>query len=167
MTTLICTGYRSPTVGFLIPDNPNECWEWRGYVGADGYGQAKGDGKTAPAHRVVWSWLTGQALPPKSSGLELHHTCHNRRCVNPGHLELITIASNRERRTPRTPAPVVHGTITGYGSRKCRCPECRAAWSAYQRERYYVEKAENALWLREREREPAPEGSLTVTSGVI
>ena len=27
-----------------------------------------------------------------------------------------------------------HGTTTGYSTHRCRCPECHAAWNAYQRE---------------------------------
>jgi hypothetical protein len=32
---------------------------------------------------------------------------------------------------PRKPTPLVHGTVTGYVNRGCRCLDCREAWRLY------------------------------------
>lgn len=73
------------------------CWEWVGAVGKDGYGKTvHGDkpGVVVPAHRRVWREANGD-WPP--DGLVLDHTCDNKRCVNPGHLEPVTHAVNVQR----------------------------------------------------------------------
>jgi hypothetical protein len=146
METFVRTG-RNTNIGFLIPENPNQCWVWKGYLDQNGYGQVRPPrGQSMPAHRFVWAWVNQASLPPRSSGLEIHHSCHNRSCVNPGHLSLITLADNRARKAPRTRRPIKHGSINGYNQRHCRCEPCRKAWSSYQRERYYTAKAEFALF---------------------
>jgi hypothetical protein len=145
MTTFIRTGTNKPTVGFTIPDDPTACWEWQGSLDPQGYGQAFNPrlNRVDKAHRVVWEWLHNQPLPPRASGLELDHLCRNRKCVI--HTELVTIATNRTRRTPQPTPPITHSTIAGYNNRKCRCQPCTSAWSAYLRERRYQAKCVQAL----------------------
>jgi HNH endonuclease len=68
------------------------CWIWNGAVNADGYGRYKffdastGKRRDIAAHRFVYQSLR-DVIP---SDMELHHQCHNRRCVNPSHLEPLT-----------------------------------------------------------------------------
>jgi hypothetical protein len=68
-------------------DASGVCWEWTGYVGANGYGQTRteGNGRTS-SHRAAWELLVG----PIPGGLQIDHLCRNRACVNPDHLELVT-----------------------------------------------------------------------------
>ena len=71
------------------------CWEWTRSVTSDGYGQARRRdvrGNTG-AHRVVYSELVG----PIPEGMTLDHLCRNTRCVNPAHLEPVTLAENIRR----------------------------------------------------------------------
>jgi hypothetical protein len=46
------------------------------------------------AHRFMWIHILGRAAP---EGMELHHICENKRCVNPGHLEFLTISQHKRR----------------------------------------------------------------------
>jgi HNH endonuclease len=55
-----------------------------------GYGLVKIGGKKRKAHRVVWELYNG----PIPVGKEPHHECENKRCVNPGHLRLVSRAEH-------------------------------------------------------------------------
>lgn len=69
------------------------CWLWTGEL-QDGYGYVKAH-KTprTTAHRYVYEYLVG----PVPEGLQLDHLCRIRNCVNPDHLEPVTIAENVRR----------------------------------------------------------------------
>lgn len=58
------------------------CHEWTGYIEPGGYGRWQRD-KPRLAHRVVMEITQG---PPSSEKPQVNHLCHNRKCVNPGHL---------------------------------------------------------------------------------
>lgn len=64
----------------------DSCWEWLGSTVGAGYGCYL-DGN---AHRAAWE-LDHGPIPP---GHEIHHTCKNRRCVNPSHLACMTRAEH-------------------------------------------------------------------------
>ena len=136
---------RNRSVGYE-QNAPHECWPWVASRIAQGYGQCfnRRTRKVDKAHRVVFELLTGQVLPPKASGLELHHECHHRWCVNPAHLRLITVAENRANRRKHVYPVPEHGTIARYGGKhRCHCQACRTAWADYLRNR--------RRWLRFRQ----------------
>jgi hypothetical protein len=68
----------------------NGCWEWLGGLNHKGYGRLTYNYKGYAAHRFVYELLVG-AIP---EGLTLDHLCRNKRCVNPAHLEPVTIGVN-------------------------------------------------------------------------
>lgn len=77
-----------------IEITPDDCWRYLGYKDKDGYGLMRGvAGKTQLAHRVVYEALVAP-IPP---GLQLDHLCRVRDCLNPKHLEPVTLKENIRR----------------------------------------------------------------------
>lgn len=70
-----------------------QCWVFPGST-ADGYGQARVDGRRVTTHREAYETLVGP-IPPRR---HLDHVCRNRRCYNPTHLEPVTRSANQTRR---------------------------------------------------------------------
>lgn len=68
------------------------CWEWSGATNSRGYGQVSiGGGQVLLAHRVSYMLHVG---PIEDT---VHHTCCNKRCVNPHHLEALGRGENVKR----------------------------------------------------------------------
>lgn len=66
------------------------CWIWSGAITSAGYGNVKRGGRNFKAHRLLWTILRGKLR----ARLVLDHLCRNRRCVNPYHLEPVTVREN-------------------------------------------------------------------------
>jgi hypothetical protein len=74
-------------------DKTADCWNWMAATYSNGYGHfGLSAERGAIAHRYAWEELVG----PIPEGLLLDHECHNRRCVNPGHLRHATQKQNLE-----------------------------------------------------------------------
>lgn len=81
-------GRSSPTP--YVVDAATGCWIWQWTIARNGYGFTKVAGKTRHAHRVYYERHVG----PVPDGLTLDHLYRNRACVNPAHLEPVTIREN-------------------------------------------------------------------------
>lgn len=118
------------------------CWLWTGGLMNKGYGTFWA-GRSLRAHRVAYELCIG----PIPEGLTLDHLCRVRRCVNPAHLEPVTIRENVMRGEGITAALAardycVNGhpltgdnlRIDAHGHRRCRT--CgRAKQAAYKARR--------------------------------
>lgn len=88
------------TDGPVPAANPDlgKCWQWTGSRDTDGYGHiaTKRNGKhyADSAQRVAWEVTNGE-IP---EGMKVDHRCHNRACVNPSHLRVVTHKQNLENR---------------------------------------------------------------------
>ncbi len=71
----------------------DSCWIWNGTKSSDGYGKLGRNGKTIRAHRYSYM-INGREL---IDGLVLDHLCKNTLCVNPSHLEQVTVGENQRR----------------------------------------------------------------------
>lgn len=108
---------------------PTGCWHWTGAITSAGYGSILYKGKTWQAHRLSYELFHGPIL----DGLPLDHLCRNRACINPAHLDPVTLHQNALRRVDIRPThcPAGHeytpsntiwaeSRVPGYKARKCR-----------------------------------------------
>jgi hypothetical protein len=109
-----------------IAVDPTGCWLWAGATMWNGYGQAtplRSDppGTTTLVHRRAYEILVG----PIPDGMTLDHLCRVRECVNPDHMEPVTMRDNMLR--GRSPA--------AYHARATHCPKGHPYFGAnlYQR----------------------------------
>lgn len=70
--------------------NDSECMLWSGANSGNGYGRIYVDGKTRATHILSYELFVG----PVPKGKVLDHTCRNRACFNPGHLDPKTSREN-------------------------------------------------------------------------
>jgi len=116
----------------------NSCWTWPGCHPEGGYSRVNVPGRTQqPAHRVAYELRYG----PIPYGLEPDHTCRNRWCWNPDHIEPVTRSVNTIRglrRSLQTHCKYGHpftaeNTLLYRGERRCR--KCQ-----YRRRRQHLEE---------------------------
>lgn len=76
-------------------EDENACWNWIGALNSKGYGciSTGGKNKNGLVHRVSYELHVG----PIPDGLTIDHLCRNKVCVNPAHLEPVTIRTNIRR----------------------------------------------------------------------
>ena len=77
---------------FYHIDSETGCWVWEGTVGYKGHGRICLDGKRLTAHRVYWEVANHR---PVKDGHLLHHVCRNTSCVNPDHLQEMTMKEHK------------------------------------------------------------------------
>ena len=125
----------------FLPEPNSGCWLWMERVDVSGYGIVFNGRGLSPvnfkAHRFAYELLRG----PIPAGLQLDHLCRVRCCVNPAHLEPVTLQENLRRGTvliTHCPAGHAYDSDNVYwmknGARAC--VQCRRDRSReYQRRR--------------------------------
>lgn len=87
--------------------SPEGCWLWTGYLDPGGYARVTIDDVRTVAHRVSWEYFVG----PIPEGLTIDHRCRQRSCINPYHLEVVSLRDN-----------ILRGNATGaVNARKTQC----------------------------------------------
>lgn len=87
-------GHHTRLSGETIVRDANGCWVWQLGLAKDGYGSKWTPSGSVVAHR----WYFEQTYGPIEEGLTLDHLCQNRACVNPDHMEPVTLRENISRR---------------------------------------------------------------------
>lgn len=96
------------------------CWGWSGRTSSAGYSAFSLGGRQVYAHRASYELHVGPIPDEKL----IDHKCHNRACVNPGHLQPVTNKQNHENR----PGPQKNNTS---GVRGVSWNKKRGAFEAY------------------------------------
>jgi hypothetical protein len=112
----------------------NGCWVFTGALNSKGYGCIASGRKsrTVTAHRLALIVRDGH-IP---EALVVDHLCRNRACVNPDHLEPVTVAENSARGEQQNRSvckdghPLTYRTRAGRPVRCCRACEAQARRAA-------------------------------------
>lgn len=93
---------------YYTVDPATGCWRWTGALDIGGYGRITVDGVRYQAHRYMYEVVHGRPIP---QGYLLDHLCHtasrrtcpggatciHRRCINPAHMQPVTVKVNTRR----------------------------------------------------------------------
>ena len=135
----------------------DSCWNWTATKTKGDYGQFRVNNKMVRSHRFSYELFKGK-IP---DGFTLDHLCRNPSCVNPDHLEVVTMKENILRGTSFSAINArkthcIHGheftpkntyfIRTGKGCRICQRDKIRKYQSLHRKEtssynkRYYQKK---------------------------
>lgn len=99
-------------------NGPGDCWQWPGKPNpSDGYPYMTTlrpfQWQNAMPYRIAYRLFRDEI----EDGLSVDHLCRNRMCVNPDHLEVVSMIENVKRASAFRPPKMRLGGVPG---RKCR-----------------------------------------------
>lgn len=116
---------------------PSGCWLWRGNL-TNGYGTISVHGRRVKVHRCSYEMFNG----PIPDGLAIDHLCRQRACINPLHLEAVTLKENILRgesptaeRARKTHCIRGHSLCDAYRHGPKGGRRCRPCWKALDKRR--------------------------------
>jgi HNH endonuclease len=129
---------------FIVSDT--NCWLWIASRVKNGYGRFRLGTQTRLAHRVAYELFIG----PIPHELTIDHLCRVRHCVNPAHLEAVSMRENllrspislatifaRKTHCPRGHEYTTDNTSVSNGSRNCKAChkelQMRPEWREYHK----------------------------------
>ena len=74
------------------------CLEWEGHVNESGHPKLSEENGHKSAARIAFAEVN-PGLVYRMNGREIYHTCHNRLCVNAGHMELLSRHEHQKKAT--------------------------------------------------------------------
>lgn len=86
----MAAGVLTERLAALTTNASTGCMLFTGTLDRDGYGRLQVNGRRWVAHRAAYELAHG----PIPDGLTLDHLCRVRNCVNPAHLEPVTLREN-------------------------------------------------------------------------
>lgn len=113
-----------------VPLQISCCWEWTACRLPTGYGRVSLGESEYYAHRVSYTVLMG----PIESNMVIDHLCRNPPCVNPDHMQVVTMEVNSSRGRPSITIPRLRYCKRGHEftientyvfREKRRCLECQ------------------------------------------
>jgi hypothetical protein len=136
-----------------IKTTNTQCWNWKWRLSSQGYGTTSMRDKVYLCHRVSYFYFYGRQ--PK---LVIDHICCNRRCINPKHLQEVSILQNvnldkerfpqkyKRKNTTTLPKMLVEGFCTHghaiknmgdmyFTGTQLKCRICNKSWQRTSRER--------------------------------
>jgi hypothetical protein len=125
----------------VIPEPNSGCWLWIAGLNTYGYGVFKINNHQRPAHRYILSIFEGE----RPSHVHVDHLCRTECCVNPAHLEFVSVKENARRGIKgvlTTHCPSGHEYTEENTRRSGGRRHCRTCASRRSLERWLIEKAE-------------------------
>jgi hypothetical protein len=133
---------------------PGACWQWTGPKSGAGYGYFTDKREKISAHRLSYEIAKGKI----ADGLVIDHLCRNTLCVNPDHLDAVSVKVN-----------IIRGTSpSAKNSQKTHCKRGHPlsgsnlmSQAGYRQCRYCkVMRGRNRALSHRKQPLPVPEGSI-------
>lgn len=153
-------------------DSETGCWLWQRSLDRDGYGSARKSPVGKRAHRQAFAAFVG----PIAEGFQLDHLCRVRHCVNPAHLEPVTLVENVRRgvradqtksHCKRGHAYAEHGWINSKGAHRCRLCTRLLSKADYERNRENILAGIRARYVKKGRRRGDSHPSAKLTAADV